>query len=87
MVLAKGDATSGAILIVILERGALRGLHERIPGAGGYTLAPTGPADPAAPGALTDYLARRRRSDPDLWVVELDGDGDMPLRVAAELLG
>lgn len=87
MVLAKGDPVSGAILVVALERGVLCGLYERSLGAAGYALHRTGPADLSTPGALTDYLARRRRADPDLWVVELEGDDHLPKRIAAEMLG
>ena len=32
----------------------------------------TGPADDSDPQTLMDYVERRRRNDPDLWVVELD---------------
>ncbi|HEX8447690.1 MAG TPA: DUF1491 family protein [Sphingomonas sp.] len=73
MVLAKGDATAGAILIVVAERGRVTGLLERVLGQHGYRLAPAGPSDPDGPGAIDAYIAGRRRRDPDLWVVELDG--------------
>ena len=69
MVLAKGDATAGTILIQIADRGAPGDLLERSLGAEGYAWRPTGPADPAE---RDDYIARRRRNDPDLWVIELD---------------
>lgn len=72
MILARGDGTSGAIMIVTLDRGAETKLYERTLGADGYAWAPTGPAAIDVPGALTDYIARRRRLDPDLWVVEID---------------
>lgn len=74
MVLAKGDATSGAILLVIIDRGETRAVLERtLDERGHYRWTATGPAEPDQPGALTDYIAKRRRFDPDLWVVELDG--------------
>jgi hypothetical protein len=73
MVLAKGDAVAGAILLAIADRGVTLKLMERaMTSDGGYTLAATGPASLDEPGALSDYIARRRRGDPDLWVVELD---------------
>lgn len=72
MVLAKGDATAGAILLVLAERGVTQKLIERVLGADGYAWSATGPASFEEPGALSDYIARRRRSDPDIWVVELD---------------
>jgi len=69
MVLAKGDATAGAILIQLANRGEAGALIERTLGPEGYAWRATGPADPAE---RSDYIARRRRNDPDLWVVELD---------------
>ena len=73
MVLAKGDPTAGAILLAIADRGVTSRLIERTMGpAGAYRWSPTGPAALDDPTALGDYFARRRRGDPDLWVVELD---------------
>lgn len=76
-VLARGDATAGAILLVMAERGVTRRLLERALGPhGDYVWVPSGPRSIDAPGELADYLARRRRSDPDLWIVELDGGAE-----------
>lgn len=73
-VLARGDATAGAILLVIAERGVTQRLLERTLALdGGYAWTETGPKSSDDPAALADYLARRRRSDPDLWIVEVDG--------------
>jgi hypothetical protein len=72
MILARGDAMSGAILVLTLERGADPVFHERGLGLDGMTqLIRTGPTSGYAQ-AVTDYWQRRRRNDPDLWVVELD---------------
>lgn len=72
-VLAKGDDSSGAILLQTMERGQPTGLFERAPDyVGGYRLMPCGPQSDADSEAVTQYLARRRQSDPDLWVIELD---------------
>ena len=84
-VLAKGDAGAGAILLVLAARGIMTGVMERMPTPAGQAWRGTGPADLSEPGALTDYLARRRRSDPDLWAVELDHP--QAQAIAAELLG
>lgn len=84
-VLARGDPTAGAILIALADRGQTLRFVERALGVNGYALVATGPADPQAPGAASDYVARRRRSDPDLWVIELDGpDAE---GIAGEILG
>lgn len=70
MVLAKGDAQAGALLIQLADRGVAGQLLERtLDAKGAYRWQSTGPADEAA---RADYVARRRRSDPDLWVIELD---------------
>lgn len=84
-VLARGDETSGAILVALADRGRTDRFVERALGAQGYGLMSTGPADPALPGAASDYVARRRRSDPDLWVVELDGAD--ALAIAEDVIG
>ena len=67
MVLAKGDATAGALLVQLADRGVVGALLERMPGIEGYNWNEVGPRE-----GRDDYLARRRRADPDLWVVELD---------------
>jgi len=69
MVLAKGDATAGAILLALADRGVDGPLIERSLGAAGYEWRETGPADPTERSV---YLAERRRVDPDLWIVEID---------------
>ena len=67
-VLAKGDAQGGAILVVAIDRGALPRLLERGIGADGRTaLIDSTPAED-----LDGYWRRRRLSDPDLWVIEVD---------------
>lgn len=77
MVLAKGDATAGALLIQLAERGVPGPLLERrLDLDGRYLWSPTGPDDADQRG---DYLQRRRRNDPDLWIVELDVAGGLAL--------
>ncbi len=67
-VLAKGDAQGGAILVIAIDRGALPRLLERGIGADGRTaLIDSTPAED-----LDGYWRRRRSSDPDLWVIEVD---------------
>lgn len=68
VVLAKGDAQAGAILAILVERGGVDRVVER-----GFS--PDGTprlVDLAPAGDIQDYWRRRRRGDPDLWVVELD---------------
>lgn len=83
-VLAKGDAEAGSILVILAERGERRRFLERI-------LQPDGRY--AWQDALTQvhgndeeaekFLARRRKFDPDLWIVELDVPSEE--RFAAEM--
>ena len=71
-VLKKGDATSGAILLIGQIHGAEPRLYDRYPSLDGKTawqrvdLAETGDA------AIQNYWQKRCARDPDLWVFELD---------------
>jgi hypothetical protein len=72
-ILVKGDEISGVILVQTMDRGVESGLFERVANLqGGYALMRCGPTPEEGSEALDHYIARRRRSDPDLWVVELD---------------
>jgi hypothetical protein len=72
-VLARGDPTAGAILLVLADRGAVRRIAERgLAPDGSYGWVTAGPRDIGDAEAVSDYITRRRRNDPDLWVVELD---------------
>lgn len=72
-VLVKGDEISGVILIQAFERGQDSGLFERVSDwEGGYQLTRCGPDPAQGADAMNQYIERRRRSDPDLWIVELD---------------
>ena len=72
-IIVKGDEASGVILVQVLEKGKETGLFERVSNfAGGYALMRCGPSLEDGPEALATYVARRRRSDPDLWIIELD---------------
>lgn len=72
-VLAKGDLQAGSVLVILLEKGANPRILERLLQADGrYSWLPS-------PGQITEniedvpaFVARRRRFDPDLWVLELD---------------
>lgn len=73
MVLAKGDPTAGAILLLLLDKGKSPRFVERGVGPDGNpALIPSGPSELADERAACDYWQRRRSRDSDLWVVELD---------------
>lgn len=85
-VLHRGDAGAGAIVIQTIEPPDRQtGLFERIPDfAGGYRLEPIAAQYCGDSGKIAQYLERRLRSDPDLWLVELDVANAQQL--AAEML-
>jgi len=81
-VLARGDDVAGAILLLLADRGESKRIVERVwRFEGGHGLDGVGPAEPAE---MEDYLARRRRADPDLWAVEIDHPEAH--RIAGEIL-
>ena len=69
-VLHKGDPKSGSILLILMDKGQLTSVRERLLGAGSsYAWEAIGPSDA---DAIDAYLERRRSRDPDLWLLELD---------------
>ena len=69
-ILAKGDAERGTLLLVVTERGAQVAVLERMLNASGaYEWQKSGPKSEAH---ASEWLERRRRNDPDLWLIELD---------------
>ena len=71
-VLARGDPTAGAIMIVLAERGVRIVLLERLlqpDGRYAWQETGSGAVDDEAFRAL---LERRRSYDPDLWLLALD---------------
>lgn len=72
-VLARGDGDAGAILLQLAEKGRFRGLYGRsITPSGDYRWGPVGPDIFEDNQAVDAYVQRRRETDGDLWVVELD---------------
>lgn len=72
-VLAKGDATSGAILLLTAEKGVVQAFWARIHDRdGGYFWAPKSSELIENKQIIDEHIARERLRDPDLWVIELD---------------
>ncbi|HEX8528110.1 DUF1491 family protein [Allosphingosinicella sp.] len=72
-VLARGDSDSGAVAIVLVERGERRMILERILGEDGrYRWQKTGNQAAETDEEFEKFLKRKRGFDPDLWVLELD---------------
>ena len=72
MVLRKGDARAGAVLVKLVNRrtSATRLLAEATRGDGERVWMQ--PMLSAEEGALDAYVARTARIDPDIWVVEIE---------------
>jgi hypothetical protein len=72
-VLKKGEREGGTILVVLVEKGVNARVYERMPSPDGdrkWTCSKVQDAD--NPAQFHDYLERRGRQDPDLWMIELD---------------
>jgi hypothetical protein len=66
-VLARGDATAGSIAVVVRDGGIDTLLSPMFAGGGSYEWVAIASGD-----AVAAAIDRARRSDPDLWVIELD---------------
>jgi hypothetical protein len=72
-VLAKGERDAGSILLVTIFRGEPARLYERMPNlAGNRTFVLSKQEDIENAGEFSEYLARRKRQDPDSWLIEAD---------------
>lgn len=72
-VLAKGERDAGTVLIVTMFRDEPQRLYERMPQLDGnrpFVLTRTQVIEDNRD--FFDYLARRRRQDPDSWLIEVD---------------
>ncbi|MEL6528418.1 MAG: DUF1491 family protein [Pseudomonadota bacterium] len=75
MVLAKGERDAGTILLVIMCRGENAELFERMPQLdGSRCFVRARIQDPEKPYEFSEYLVRRHRQDPDIWILEVDID-------------
>lgn len=71
-VIHRGDAQAGAIMVECVDRGTRNLLLERstgLDGGDGWRMVDAPLADEVA---YAERLDKRRRFDPDLWVIELD---------------
>jgi hypothetical protein len=72
-VLKKGDRISGAILIQCVEKGENPKLLENMPSLDGQpNWQRIWPQDTDNNKELPEYVTRRFRFDPDMWLIELD---------------
>ena len=66
-VLHKGDAVAGSVVLVHRQRAGTRAFQRLLGPGGGYEW-----RQAAAGTGVDEWVARQRRYDPDLWVIELD---------------
>lgn len=72
-VLAKGERDAGTVLIVVQSRGKHGVLYEKMPQAdGSRTFIAAKRQNTENPQEFSDYLARRRAQDSDMWLIEVD---------------
>lgn len=72
-VLGKGERDAGTILLVTMYRSEGARLYERMPTLdGSRSFVATKMEDPENKQDFSDYLARRRRQDSDIWLIEVD---------------
>ena len=73
MVIAKGERDAGTVLIVTMCRGEDAQLFERMPQLDGTRpFIATKSQGIEKPQEFSEYLDRRRRQDPDIWILEVD---------------
>jgi hypothetical protein len=72
-VMAKGDSSAGAVLVILAEKGRKARILERLLRPDGeYGWQDVGVEALANDEEAEKFLIRRRRFDPDLWILELD---------------
>ena len=78
VVIHKGDADAGGVLVVLRGRDGMVVLAQvRTGGGEAAWMRGTGPA-PVEQAAADAYVARQVRTDPDLWVLEFDSPDLLP---------
>lgn len=69
----KGEPEAGTLLVICAEKGANRRAFERMPSLEeGREWSLSFVEDVENKDLFDDYLNRRLRQDPDLWIIELD---------------
>ena len=73
MVLRKGDADRGSLVLIIGNRGEHYGCLERsLSRDGQYRWQQVGPSRGAGTETIAEWSQKRARFDSDLWLIELD---------------
>lgn len=76
--IAKGEKDAGTILILTIDRGDNAVLFERMPQLdGSRPFIAAKRQNPENRNEIYEYLEKRRRQDPDIWILEADiADGE-----------
>lgn len=73
MVMQKGERDAGTIMVVLLENGRDARAYERMPQLDGSRAWICSKRQETPDSRdFSDYVEKRSRQDPDLWVIELD---------------
>jgi hypothetical protein len=71
-VIARGDPTAGAIAVILAEKGRKACFLERLLQPDGRYAWQSARQEIENEEEFKSFLERRRKSDPDLWILELD---------------
>jgi len=71
-VLSKGDPTAGSVTVILSEKGRKACVLERLLQADGRYSWEESRQEVGNEGEFQKFLDRRRKNDPDLWILELD---------------
>jgi hypothetical protein len=71
-VIAKGDPTAGAIAVILAEKGRKACFLERLLQPDGRYAWQSARQEIENEEEFKSFLERRGKSDPDLWILELD---------------
>ncbi|MDX1704503.1 MAG: DUF1491 family protein [Altererythrobacter ishigakiensis] len=72
-VIAKGEKDAGTILILTIYRGENAVLFERLPQLdGSRPFIAAKQQNPEKPREIFEYLEKRKKQDPDIWILEAD---------------
>ncbi|MCG0993961.1 DUF1491 family protein [Acetobacter indonesiensis] len=79
MLVRKGDADAGSILVILLERdGSAVVLSQTRTAEGEAAWLRASGETPLTPEETQLYIERQTRFDPDIWVLELEAPGFRP---------
>lgn len=78
VVIHRGDADSGGILVLLRGRAGIVILSQTRDGEGNPAWLRATGLDPVDEARADSYVERQRRFDPDLWVIEFEAPDYVP---------